>query len=103
MIKVKVKVMLMEKQVLVPKPVTQSKTLNQQITLRTVDDFQGEKASIVMISLVCNFFKSGELGEYNNTIGFLKKIVLLSRAREEMYLIGNSELMALNLKICGLP
>ncbi|RIA89999.1 hypothetical protein C1645_805971 [Glomus cerebriforme] len=74
--------------------VASTKSLNQQVTLRTVDNFQGEEASIVIISLVRNFSKSGD----RDTIGFLKSSnrsnVLLSRAREGMYLIGNSELMA---------
>ncbi|PKC70238.1 hypothetical protein RhiirA1_502071 [Rhizophagus irregularis] len=70
-----------------------SKSLNQRVTLRTVDNFQGEEANIVIISLVRNYSDS----KYNS-IGFLKSKnrsnVLLSRAREGMYLIGNSKLMA---------
>ncbi|GBB94408.1 hypothetical protein RclHR1_02350007 [Rhizophagus clarus] len=70
-----------------------SKSLKQQVTLRTVDNFQGEEANIVIISLVRNSSKS----DGNDSIGFLKSSnrsnVLLSRAREGMYLIGNSELM----------
>ncbi|RIA80711.1 hypothetical protein C1645_866307 [Glomus cerebriforme] len=66
----------------------------QKVTLRTVDNFQGEEARIVIISLVRNFSGSGKY----ESIGFLKSSnrsnVLLSRAREGMYLIGNSELMA---------
>ncbi len=73
--------------------VATKKSLNQQVTLRTVDNFQGEEANIVIISLVHNVTISGKSG----SIGFLKSSnrtnVLLSRAREGMYLIGNSELM----------
>jgi hypothetical protein len=72
-----------------------SKPSNQlvNVKLRTVDNFQGEEAKIVIISLVRNY----TYGEYDS-IGFLRSKnrsnVLLSRAREGMYLIGNSELMA---------
>jgi hypothetical protein len=70
-----------------------SKPLNQRVTLRTVDNFQGEEANIVIISLVRNCS-----GNKYSSIGFLKSKnrtnVLLSRAREGMYLIGNSKLMA---------
>ncbi|CAI2180938.1 10853_t:CDS:10 [Funneliformis geosporum] len=63
------------------------------VTLRTVDNFQGEEANIVIVSLVRNYSESG-----NDSIGFLKSPnrsnVLLSRARQGMFLIGNSELMA---------
>ncbi len=44
------------------------KSLNQQVTLRTVDNFQGEEANIVIISLVHNVTISGKSG----SIGFLK-------------------------------
>ncbi|PKK66104.1 P-loop containing nucleoside triphosphate hydrolase protein, partial [Rhizophagus irregularis] len=69
------------------------KSLHQRVILRTVDNFQGEEANIVIISLVRN-----NSGNKYSSIGFLKSKnrsnVLLSRAREGMYLIGNSELMA---------
>ncbi|PKC57922.1 hypothetical protein RhiirA1_541364 [Rhizophagus irregularis] len=69
------------------------KSLNQRVTLRTVDNFQGEEANIVIISLVRNYS-----GKKYSSIGFLKSKnrsnVLLSRAREGMYLIGNADLMA---------
>ncbi|GES93124.1 P-loop containing nucleoside triphosphate hydrolase protein [Rhizophagus clarus] len=75
--------------------VASKKSLNQQVTLRTVDNFQGEEANIIIVSLVRNFSKSGG----HESIGFLKSLnrsnVLLSRARKGMYLIGNSELMAM--------
>ncbi|PKC17959.1 P-loop containing nucleoside triphosphate hydrolase protein [Rhizophagus irregularis] len=70
------------------------KSLNQQVTLRTVDNFQGEEANIVIISLVRNSSKEDDRGG----IGFLKSTnrsnVLLSRAKHGMYLLGNAELMA---------
>ncbi|RIA88937.1 hypothetical protein C1645_739024 [Glomus cerebriforme] len=78
-------------------------SLNQPITLRTVDNFQGEEANIVIISLVRNFSESGR----HDSIGFLKSPnrsnVLLSRAREGMYLLGNSELMAMKSKDMWAP
>jgi len=79
------------------------KSLQQQVTLRTVDNFQGEEANIVIVSLVRNFSGSGK----RDTIGFLKSKnrsnVLLSRAREGMYLIGNSKLMAAKSKDMWAP
>ncbi|CAB4477601.1 unnamed protein product [Rhizophagus irregularis] len=70
-----------------------SKPLNQRVILRTVDNFQGEEAKIIIISLVRNCS-----GNKYSSIGFLKSKnrsnVLLSRAKEGMYLIGNSKLMA---------
>ncbi|CAB4430491.1 unnamed protein product [Rhizophagus irregularis] len=72
------------------------KSLSQQVTLRTVDNFQGEEANIIIVSLVRNFSK---LQSGYGSIGFLKSTnrsnVLLSRARKGMYLIGNSELMSM--------
>ncbi|RGB37021.1 hypothetical protein C1646_652342, partial [Rhizophagus diaphanus] len=84
--------------------VASRKSLNQQVTLRTVDNFQGEEANIVIVSLVRNFSKSGSGG---GSIGFLnsknRTNVLLSRARKGMYLIGNSELMAMKSKEMWAP
>ncbi|KAJ5918893.1 hypothetical protein N7454_010037 [Penicillium verhagenii] len=61
--------------------------LSKLLTLSTVDNFQGEEAKVVVISLVrsnlahtCGFLRSSQR---NN--------VLLSRAQHGMYLIGNSE------------
>ncbi|RHZ73529.1 hypothetical protein Glove_230g154 [Diversispora epigaea] len=72
--------------------VASRKQLNQQVILRTVDNFQGEEADIVIISLVRN-----KTGHGNDMIGFLKTVnrtnVLLSRARHGMYIMGNAELM----------
>ncbi|CAG8445859.1 16122_t:CDS:10, partial [Cetraspora pellucida] len=68
------------------------KKLSQQVVLRTVDNFQGEEADIVIVSLVRNA-RNMDRGN----IGFLKSTnrsnVLLSRARHGMFLLGNSELM----------
>ncbi|TKA27365.1 hypothetical protein B0A50_04977 [Salinomyces thailandicus] len=61
-------------------------TLSQALRLATVDNFQGEEAEVVIISLV----RSNERGD----CGFLKTSnrvnVLLSRAQHGMYIIGNS-------------
>ncbi|KAJ5924771.1 hypothetical protein N7466_008958 [Penicillium verhagenii] len=61
--------------------------LSKVLRLSTVDNFQGEEAKVVVISLVrsnlalnCGFLRSSQR---NN--------VLLSRAQHGMYLIGNSE------------
>jgi superfamily I DNA and/or RNA helicase len=82
---------------------TPKTSLSQPITLRTVDNFQGEEANIVIISLVRNYSGTGE----RDSIGFLKSSnrsnVLLSRAREGMFLIGNAELMAKRSKDMWAP
>jgi len=62
-------------------------TLSKTLRVATVDNFQGEEAKIVVISLV----RSNEEGR----CGFLKTSnrinVLLSRARHGMYVVGNSQ------------
>uniref|UniRef100_A0A7S1PFG7 RZ-type domain-containing protein n=1 Tax=Percolomonas cosmopolitus TaxID=63605 RepID=A0A7S1PFG7_9EUKA len=59
----------------------------QKVRVSTVDEYQGEENRIVILSLV----RSG------NELGFLKNqnriIVALSRAREGMFILGNSELL----------
>ncbi|GES76034.1 P-loop containing nucleoside triphosphate hydrolase protein [Rhizophagus clarus] len=86
--------------------VASKKSLNRQVTLRTVDNFQGEEANIVIVSLVRNFSKSDNISTHDS-IGFLnsknRTNVLLSRARKGMYLIGNSELMAMKSKEMWAP
>ncbi|KAG0018307.1 hypothetical protein BGZ82_000485 [Podila clonocystis] len=66
-----------------------------QLTLSTVENYQGEKAQIVIISLVRN-----KLDSNSSTFGkieFLKSPnrtnVLLSRAQHGMFIIGNTDLM----------
>jgi hypothetical protein len=65
----------------------QKKQLYELLRVATVDNFQGEEAKIVIISLV----RSNE----RQNVGFLKTTnrinVLLSRAQHGMYLIGNSD------------
>ncbi|KAG0208402.1 hypothetical protein BGX28_000620 [Mortierella sp. GBA30] len=62
-------------------------SLQSQLTLRTIDNYQGEEAKIVIISLVRS----------DATIGFLKSPnrtnVLLSRAKHGMFILGNAGLM----------
>ncbi|CAO3565268.1 unnamed protein product [Mortierella alpina] len=71
-------------------------SMNSHITLRTIDNYQGEEAKIVIISLVRNAGAQANLSSYN-TIGFLKSPnranVLLSRAKHGMFLLGNAGLM----------
>ena len=70
------------------------KKLSELLRVATVDNFQGEEAKVVIVSLVRS----------NNArkVGFLKTTirinVLLSRAQHGMYLIGNSETYA-NMKM----
>ncbi|KAG9045583.1 hypothetical protein FS837_006070 [Tulasnella sp. UAMH 9824] len=66
--------------------------VSKRILLRTVDNFQGEEGTIVILSLVRN---SGDNPKAGRKIGFLKSTnrvnVALSRAREGLYILGNSE------------
>ena len=65
----------------------QKKKMNELLRVATVDNFQGEEAKVVIISLV----RSNKARK----IGFLKTDnrinVLLSRAQHGMYLIGNTD------------
>ncbi|KAF9173649.1 hypothetical protein BGX20_002554 [Mortierella sp. AD010] len=72
--------------------------LQSHLTLRTIDNYQGEEAKIVIISLVRSDVDQDELMfKSKSSIGFLKSPnrtnVLLSRAQHGMFLIGNAELM----------
>ncbi|PKX98448.1 putative NF-X1 finger and helicase domain protein [Aspergillus novofumigatus IBT 16806] len=62
-------------------------TLLQTLRVATIDNFQGEEAKVVVISLVRS--------NSRNRCGFLRTSnrinVLLSRAQHGMYIIGNSE------------
>ncbi|KAH7629493.1 hypothetical protein B0T09DRAFT_308653 [Sordaria sp. MPI-SDFR-AT-0083] len=64
----------------------EKKTLLHTIRLATVDNFQGEEAKVIIVSLVRS--------NMNCKVGFLRTEnrinVLLSRAQHGMYLIGNS-------------
>jgi AAA domain len=68
----------------------EKKKLSELLRIATVDNFQGEEAQIVIISLVRSNMK--------RKVGFLKTEnrinVLLSRAQHGMYLIGNTETYA---------
>ncbi|KAG8972789.1 hypothetical protein FRB93_002430 [Tulasnella sp. JGI-2019a] len=71
----------------------ESVQVSKQVLLRTVDNFQGEEGTIVILSLVRN---SG-MGQSptKGGIGFLKSEnrsnVALSRAKHGLYILGNSE------------
>lgn len=68
----------------------EKRQLSELLRIATVDNFQGEEAKIVIVSLV----RSNEARK----VGFLKTTnrinVLLSRAQHGMYLIGNSDTYA---------
>ncbi|KAF2120795.1 hypothetical protein BDV96DRAFT_275996 [Lophiotrema nucula] len=70
--------------------ILEKRKLSDLLRVATVDNFQGEEAKIVIISLV-RHNKEGK-------VGFLKTTnrinVLLSRAKEGMYLIGNTDTYA---------
>ncbi|KAL2192547.1 hypothetical protein P885DRAFT_47387 [Corynascus similis CBS 632.67] len=67
--------------------VVEKKKLLQTIRLATVDNFQGEEAKVIVVSLVRS--------NNNAKVGFLRTEnrinVLLSRAQHGMYLIGNTK------------
>lgn len=69
------------------KPSLHRKQLLQSLRLATVDNFQGEEAQVVIVSLV----RSNE----SRKVGFLRTKnrinVLLSRAQHGLYLIGNKD------------
>ncbi|CAG8488734.1 11582_t:CDS:10 [Funneliformis caledonium] len=73
--------------------IAEKRSLQRQVTLKTVDNFQGEEATIVIVSLVRNTTS----GSHGN-IGFLKSSnrtnVLLSRAKHGMFMLGNAELLS---------
>ncbi|CAK9783071.1 unnamed protein product [Cutaneotrichosporon oleaginosum] len=71
----------------------------KQILLRTVDNFQGEEAAVVILSLVRNGGSDGSTGSsMASTIGFLRSRnrtnVALSRAKHGMYIFGNADQLA---------
>jgi hypothetical protein len=72
------------------KQVVQNDSMKQSLRIATVDNFQGEEAEVVIISLV----RSNKL----ENAGFLKTTnrinVLLSRAKHGMYIIGNADTYA---------
>ncbi|KAJ3249239.1 hypothetical protein HDU78_005379 [Chytriomyces hyalinus] len=78
--------------------IAQSMCLNSAVRVSTIDNFQGEEAKIILISLVRSEMASG-----NESIGFLKTPnrtnVLLSRAKHGMYLM---KLGVAFRKVCSL-
>ncbi|CAL1707171.1 unnamed protein product [Somion occarium] len=90
-------------------PVVDRVKVTRRVLLRTIDNFQGEEAKIVILSLVRNSGGSDEddiAGSSNTTranIGFLKSEnrtnVALSRAREGLYIMGNAANLAARSKM----
>lgn len=82
--------------ILTPIAITRQ-SLGKCIRVSTIDNYQGEEAKVVIISLVRNF--SSQKG----TIGFLRTSnrinVLLSRAQHGMYILGNKKLLASKSKM----
>ncbi|CAG8303689.1 unnamed protein product [Penicillium olsonii] len=70
-----------------PKTTACKSTMLEPLRVATIDNFQGEEATVVVISLVRS--------NSQNRCGFLRTPnrinVLLSRAKHGMYIIGNSE------------
>ncbi|KAG0297679.1 hypothetical protein BGZ96_005343 [Linnemannia gamsii] len=71
-------------------------SLQNHLTLRTIDNYQGEEAKVIIISLVRSDVRTKDANS-SASIGFLKSPnrtnVLLSRAQHGMYLIGKASLM----------
>ncbi|KAG8892864.1 hypothetical protein FRC01_013906, partial [Tulasnella sp. 417] len=71
---------------------TEQVNVSKRVLLRTVDNFQGEEGTIVILSLVRN---SGDTPMSKRKIGFLRSTnranVALSRAREGLYILGNAD------------
>lgn len=76
-----------ENQPVISKTPLQKKQMSDMLRLATVDNFQGEEAKIIIISLVRS--------NSEKRVGFLRTPnrinVLLSRAKHGMYLIGDAE------------
>ncbi|KAG8920879.1 hypothetical protein FRC02_000584 [Tulasnella sp. 418] len=73
--------------------VAEKVNVSKRVVIRTVDNFQGEEGTIVILSLVRNSGNNEQRRRPN--IGFLKSDnranVALSRARHGLYILGNSE------------
>ncbi|KAL3140347.1 hypothetical protein ABBQ38_004611 [Trebouxia sp. C0009 RCD-2024] len=69
-------------------------SLKDSVRVATVDNFQGEESTIVILSLVRN--------NKDGSIGFLKTSnrvnVMLSRAKHGMYILGHAETLTANKK-----
>ncbi|KAK7447384.1 hypothetical protein VKT23_014094 [Stygiomarasmius scandens] len=80
-------------------PVIQRNRLSSYVRIRTIDNYQGEEAKVVILSTVRNG-GTGEdqLEQRRSNIGFLKSEnrinVALSRAKEGLYILGNAEQLA---------
>ncbi|KEP47695.1 NFX1-type zinc finger protein [Rhizoctonia solani 123E] len=78
--------------------------LSQQVTIRTLDNFQGEEGEVIILSLIRNsgapFNKETSLEHVKGRapIGFLKSLnrtnVGLSRAKHGLYIFGNAPELA---------
>ncbi|KAI0369710.1 P-loop containing nucleoside triphosphate hydrolase protein [Pilatotrama ljubarskyi] len=84
--------------------------VSRRVLLRTIDNFQGEEAKIIILSLVRNSGGSeedeavyGHSAKGRVNIGFLRSEnrinVALSRAREGLYIIGNAQNLAAKSKM----
>ncbi|KAK2464284.1 hypothetical protein APHAL10511_003741 [Amanita phalloides] len=75
--------------------------VTKRVRLRTVDNYQGEEAKIVILSLVRNaggYDDEDDGGHFRRTIGFLKSEnrtnVALSRAKHGLFILGNAAQLA---------
>ncbi|TDL21593.1 hypothetical protein BD410DRAFT_297523 [Rickenella mellea] len=88
-------------------PTVEKIRVTKRVKIRTVDNYQGEEANIIILSLVRNSGGPGkEAGEFaeasrsGHSIGFLKSLnrtnVALSRAKHGLYILGNAWDLARN-------
>ncbi|GLB37649.1 putative P-loop containing nucleoside triphosphate hydrolase protein [Lyophyllum shimeji] len=73
--------------------------VSKRVRLRTVDNYQGEEAKIIILSLVRNAGSTDDgRARQRPTIGFLKSDnrtnVALSRAKEGLFILGNAPQMS---------
>ncbi|KAJ7163577.1 hypothetical protein C8R43DRAFT_1171786, partial [Mycena crocata] len=78
--------------------------VTKRVRLRTVDNYQGEEAKIVILSTVRNAGGRNDLDQMRRpTIGFLasenRTNVALSRAKEGLFILGNSSQLASRSKM----
>jgi len=73
-----------------------NESLSKSVRVSTVDNFQGEEAKIIVLSLVRN---SGSADIVDQPIGFVSSLnrinVMLSRAHYGMYIMGNANQLKL--------
>ncbi|KAF7376292.1 hypothetical protein MSAN_00044600 [Mycena sanguinolenta] len=77
--------------------------VTKRVRLRTIDNYQGEEARVVILSTVRNAGSGSTNGSQRPTIGFLtsenRTNVALSRAKEGLFILGNAVQLASRSKM----